>query len=195
VLGLAVWPALAQTPPAAAPSGPAAGVDVAAIASTTFIGGCIAHFGEHDRLRERLRPGGDLYLPRLSDAVARPYLKDRPGEAYARPDAGVVLALFADDDGCAVFVQTVAADPLFRQVKADLARSLGSSFRISEAEAEHRGPVLARALDVSPAGAYRAELKQKLKAEPAGWRVVLSTASGAANTNLQAILTLSTRSP
>jgi len=196
VWGLWAAIALSALPGAAGAADPAAGpppgTDVAQVASATFLGGCLAHWGEPERLRARLRPGGDLFLPRLPGEAARPYLLGRPGDVYARPDAGVALALFEDDASCAVFVQTVERAALFARLKADLAASLGASFTIAAAGEERKGVVGARFLDVTPAGAYRDELARRLGHPPSGWRVALTGAdAGGANPNLQAILTLS----
>lgn len=184
VAALAVRPVLAAEPPR----------NVAEIASATFVLGCAAHVGALDKLRQRLQPGGDLYLPRLPDPAARPFLQGRPGEAYLREDAGVTLALLTKDDQCAVFVRRVPTAAINAQVEKDLKAAVGRFFDVQAGGRESNGALTSRFLDLVPTAAYREELVKKHGAEPTGLRVIVTT-SESANPDLQAILTIGVRQP
>jgi hypothetical protein len=193
-VGLLALVAAGAAAPAAESAGaaPAAGsADAAAIASLTFVRACAAHFGAQEELRAKLQPGHDMYLPRLSAQDARPFLQGREGEAYARFDAGTTLALL-DDGQCVVFVQKVKAERLYHQLDTDLTVAVGSSFAVQAGGQETKGPMLARFIDLVPAGDYRTEMKKRLGTEPAGLRVTLTT-SETAQPNLQAIITIGPR--
>jgi len=164
------------------------------IATRTFLLGCVAYAGDYAKLREALRPGRDLYLPELSAAEAAPFLQGRSGTAWARPDAGITLALLSPDETCIVFVRKVATDRLYRRLESELRAGLGKSFTVRAAGEEKKGDMRSRFLDLIPAGAYRDELIRLYSVEPAGMRVIL-TSSETANPNLQAIITLGARSP
>jgi hypothetical protein len=164
------------------------------VATRTFLLGCVAYAGDYAKLREALRPGRDMYLPELSPADAVPFLQGREGSAWARPDAGVTLALLNPDETCIVFVRKVATDALFRRLQADLRSGLGKSFTVRAAGEETKGAMRSRFIDLIPSGAYREELIRLYTVEPAGMRVILTT-SETANPNLQAIITLGARSP
>lgn len=168
--------------------------NVAEVASATFVLGCAAHVGALDRLRERLQPGGDLYLPRLPDAAARPFLQGRPGEAYLREDAGVTIALLPQDDQCAVFVRKVPTAALNAQVEKDLRTAVGRYFDIRPGGRESKGALQSRFIDLMPTAAYREELVRKHGSEPPGLRVIVTT-SESANPDLQAIITIGVRQP
>jgi hypothetical protein len=181
---LAVAPAGANTPPHT----------VAEIASTTFVLGCAAHVGMLDKLHQRLQPGGDLYLPRLPDDKAKPFLQGRPGEAYIREEAGVTIALLTKDDQCAVFVRRVAGDALHAQLVKDLTVSVGRYFTVNASGGERKGALQARFIDLLPTPVYRDELAQRHGGKPTGLRVILTT-SESANPNLQAIITIGVKVP
>ncbi|MBI3445324.1 MAG: hypothetical protein HY055_08160 [Magnetospirillum sp.] len=183
--------ALVMTAPAMAAEAP---LDVAEAASGTFVRGCAAHVGALDKLHERLQPGRDLYLPRLPDPAAKPFLQGRQGEAYLREDAGITLVLLTADDQCAVFVRKVPSGRMYTQLEKDLRVAVGQYFTIRAAGQENKGPMLSRFIDLLPAGEYRAELIKTFGAEPNGLRVILTT-SETANPNLQAIITIGTRQP
>ena len=169
-------------------------MDVAEVASATFVRGCAAHVGAQNTLRERLQPGRDLYLPRLNDAAARPFLQGRDGEAYLREDAGVTLVLLKAEDQCAVFVRKVSPARMNAQLEKDLRVAVGQYFTIRAAGQENKGPMLSRFIDLIPSGDYRAELVKKFGSDPAGLRVILTTSENA-NPTLQAIITIGTRQP
>ncbi|TAN73900.1 MAG: hypothetical protein EPN20_03030 [Magnetospirillum sp.] len=188
VLGLALT-LLAARAGAADPA-----VDVVEVASRTFVWGCVAHIGAYAELRDRLQPGRDLYLPQLSPVDARPFLQGREGEAYVRFDAGVTLVLLKAEDQCAVFVQKVSSDRLYKQLDKDIRAALGRSFSVQGAGREAKGPLTARFIDMTPVGDYRAELLKRYGSEPAGMRTILTT-SESANPNLQAIITVGMRQP
>jgi len=173
---------------------PAAGPDVAELASRTFVLSCVAYAGDYQTLRQHLEPGQDLYLPQLPADAARPYLRGQDGEAWARGDAGLVLALLRPDESCVVFVRKVATEALARRLETDLRAGLGGSFTVRAAGDQTKQGMRSRAFDLIPAGTYREALTRQLGHEPPGARVVLTTAS-AANPDLQAILTLGTRPP
>jgi len=164
------------------------------IAARTFMLGCVAYAGDYTSLRDNLRPGRDMYLPELSPTDARPFLQGREGGAWGRPDAGVTLALLKADDACVVFVRKVSTDGLYRRLESDLRSSLGKSFTVRSAGEESKGAMRSRFIDLTPTGSYRDDLIRLYKTEPAGMRVILTT-SETANPNLQAIITLGTRSP
>ena len=157
--------------------------NVAEIASATFVLGCAAHVGALNKLHDRLQQGGDLYLPRLPDAAAKPFLQGRPGEAYIREEAGVTLAMVPADDQCAVFVRRVAANAINAQVEKDLKAAVGR---------ESKGALTSRFIDLIPTPAYREELVRKHGTEPTGLRVIVTT-SESANPDLQAIITIGVR--
>ncbi len=184
LLGLVAIPAGGADAPA----------DVAEIASKTFVLGCVAHMGAYDSLRDKLLPGHELYLPRLPEAEAKPFLQGRSGEVYIRPDAGVTMVLIRPDDDCAVFVRRVGAERIYQQVEKDLRIGLGKSFTIRAAGQEAKGPLRSRFIDVVPAGDYRDELKKRYGSEPAGYRTIVTT-SESANPDLQAIITIGARQP
>ena len=177
---------------AADPPQPAA--DPVEVASLTFVRGCVAHLGAYAELRDKLQPGRDLYLPRLSAADAKPFLQGREGEAYARFDAGVTLVLLKAEEQCAVFMQKGSPDRLYKQLDKDLKAALGRSFSVQAGGREVKGPMLARFIDMMPAGDYRADLIKRYGGEPNGLRAILTT-SETANPNLQAIITIGTREP
>lgn len=177
-------PALAAEPPR----------NVAEVASATFVLGCAAHVGALDKLRERLQPGGDLYLPRLPDAAAKPFLHGRPGEVYLRDDSGVSLALPASGEECVVFVRKVRPDALYAQVEKDLRTAVGKVFDVRPGGRETKGALLSRFIDLVPSPAYREELADRHGTEPAGLRVIVTTSENA-NPNLQAIITIGLRQP
>ncbi|SEH27286.1 NMCC_0638 family (lipo)protein [Magnetospirillum fulvum] len=168
--------------------------DSVEVATRTFLLGCVAYVGDYTRLRDNLRPGREMFLPELSPAQARPFLQGREGSAWARPDAGVTLALLKADDTCIVFVRKVATDGLYRRLEGDLRASLGKSFSVRAAGEESKGPMRSRFIDLAPTGSYRDDLIRLYKTEPAGMRVILTT-SETANPDLQAIITLGARSP
>lgn len=182
VLPLTARPAVAAEPPRS----------VAEVASATFVLGCAAHVGALDKLRERLQPGGDLYLPRLPDGAAKPFLQGRPGEAYIREEAGVTLALVPGDEQCAVFVRRVAASAINAQVEKDLKAAVGRYFTIQPGGRETKGALTSRFVDLVPTQSYREELVKKHGREPAGLRVIVTT-SESANPDLQAIITIGLR--
>jgi hypothetical protein len=163
-------------------------------ASQIFIHGCVTHLSAHDRLRERLQPGHDLYLPRLPAEQAALFLQGRDGEVYAHPAAGVTLALLGPGDQCVVFVRRVGPDRLYKRLEQDLRSALGGSFAVQPTGKESKGAMTSRFIDVTPKGEHRAELIQRFGAEPAGLRMILTT-SDAANPNLQAIITIGVRQP
>lgn len=167
---------------------------VAEIASATFVLGCAAHVGDLKKLHDRLQPGGDLYLPQLPDAKAKPFLQGRPGEAYLREEAGVTLALLTKDDQCAVFVHKVGGDDLYSQLVKDLGAAVGHYFTVQTAGGERKGALTARFIDLLPTASYRQELAQRHGGDPTGLRVILTT-SDSANPNLQAIITIGLRQP
>ncbi|MDO8606018.1 MAG: hypothetical protein Q7R40_05750 [Phaeospirillum sp.] len=181
---LAVPPALADEP----------AVDTVEVASGTFVRGCVGHMGAYAELRDKLQPGHDLYLPQLSPSAAKPFLQGREGEAYARFDAGVTLVLIKGEDQCVVFMQKGSADSLYKQLDKDLRAALGRSFTVQAAGREVKGPLVARFIDMTPTGDYRAELLKRHGAEPVGLRAILTT-SETANPNLRAIITIGTRQP
>lgn len=168
--------------------------NVAEVASATFVLGCAAHVGALDRLRERLQPGGDLYLPRLPDAAAKPFLQGRPGEAYLREEAGVTIALLTQDDQCAVFVRKVAPAAINAQVEKDLKTAVGRYFDVRPGGRESKGTLQSRFIDLVPTAGYRDELVRKHGGEPPGLRVIVTT-SESANPDLQAIITIGVRQP
>lgn len=182
---------LAGSPDRAPAAPPSDSVDVAA---RTFLLGCVAYAGDYAKLREALRSGRDMYLPELSATDAAPFLQGREGSAWARPDAGVALALLKPDDTCIVFVRKVATDALYRRLEADLRSGLGKSFTVRAAGEESKGAMRSRFIDLIPSGAYREDLIKLYTVEPAGMRVIVTT-SETANPNLQAIITLGARSP
>ena len=169
-------------------------VDPVEVASRTYIQGCVAHVGDMAQLRDKLQPGHDLYLPQLPPKEARPFLQGREGEAWSRPDAGVVLVLLSGDDQCMVFMQQGSGDALFKQLEKDLKSALGRSFSVQAAGREAKGTMLARFIDMMPTGEYRAELIKRYGGEPNGLRTILTT-SNTPNPNLQAIVTLGARQP
>lgn len=178
---------------AAAADAPPA-VDPAEVASKTFVFGCVAHVGAFSELRDKLQPGHDLYLPQLSPAEARPFLQGREGEAYTRPDAGVTLVLLKAEEQCVVFMHKGSGDRLYKQLETDLKTALGRSFTVQAAGREAKGPMVARFIDMTPTGVYRAELVKRYGGEPTGLRTIVTT-SETANPNLQAIITIGTRQP
>jgi hypothetical protein len=187
-IALAPWVTRAMAADAQAP-----GVNVAEVASTTFVRGCAAHFGALDELRAKLAPGREMYLPQLPPADALPFLHGRKGEVFARFDAGVALVLIASEAKCLVTVQKVGSDSLFRQLDKDLRTAVGHAFTVQAAGKEQHGQMLSRFIDMIPAGDYRAEvMKRNGGAEPAALRVILTT-SDDANPNLQAIIAIGTR--
>ncbi|WP_152426781.1 NMCC_0638 family (lipo)protein [Paramagnetospirillum caucaseum] len=190
LVGLALGLCLAS-PPAPAAEPPR---NVAEVASATFVLGCAAHVGALDKLRERLQPGGDLYLPRLPDSAARPFLQGRPGEAYIREDAGVTLALVPAEEQCAVFVRRVASKAINERVEKDLRSAVGRYFTIQAGGRDAKGALTSRFIDLVPTAVYREELVKKHGSEPAGLRVIVTT-SESANPDLQAIITIGLRQP
>ncbi len=182
---LAAGTALAADPPPR---------NVAEIASSTFVRGCAAHMGALDRLRERLQPGGDLYLPRLPDTAAKPFLQGRKGEAYLREEAGVTLALVPADDQCAVFVRRVSPKAINAQLEKDLKIAVGRYFNVQSGGRENKGQLTAAFIDLVPTASYREELVKRHGAEPDGLRVIVTT-SESANPDLQAIITIGLRLP
>lgn len=194
-LALATAPSLAaeQAAKAQTPSSTAA-VDPVEVASLTFIRGCVAHMGAYATLRDNLQPGHDLYLPQLPDKEAKPFLQGQEGEAYIRSDAGVALVLPKGDDQCMVFMQRGSGDALYKQLEKDLKAGLGRSFSVQAAGREVKGSMVARFIDMMPAGDYRAELIKRFGGEPNGLRAILTT-STIANPNLQAIISLGARQP
>jgi hypothetical protein len=189
VLGAALGLAALSCPVAAQPA-----ADPVEAASQTFIHGCVAHLGAYDQLRRRLQPGQDLYLPQLPAKEAGLFLQGREGEAYARPDAGVTMALLPAEAQCAVFVRKASSDRLFKRLEHDLRTALGQSFTVQQGGRETKGALLSRYIDMTPKGEYRAELVKRHGGEPNGLRVIL-TSSETANPNLQAIITIGTRQP
>lgn len=181
-LALAAQPVIAAEPPRS----------VAEIASATFVLGCAAHVGALGKLHDRLQQGGDLYLPRLPDAAAKPFLQGRPGEAYIRDEAGVTLAMVPADDQCAVFVRRVAANAINAQVEKDLKTAVGRVFTVQAGGRESKGPLTSRFIDLIPTPSYREELIRKHGTEPTGLRVIVTT-SESANPDLQAIITIGVR--
>ncbi|WP_009869899.1 NMCC_0638 family (lipo)protein [Paramagnetospirillum magnetotacticum] len=167
---------------------------VAEIASATFVFGCAAHVGALDKLHDRLQQGGDLYLPRLPDAAAKPFLQGRPGEAYLREEAGVTLALLTKDEQCAVFVRRVPSAAINAQVEKDLKAAVGRYFNVQPGGREANGPLTSRFLDLLPSAAYRDELVKRHGSEPTGLRVIVTTSENA-NPDLQAIITIGVRQP
>jgi len=190
-VGLAVVPAVAAPAPTPAPT-PA--VDPVEVASLTFVRGCVAHVGAFAELRDKLQPGHDLYLPQLPAEAAKPFLQGREGEAFARPDAGVVLVLFKAEEQCAVFMRKGSADRLYKQLETDLKTALGRSFSVQAAGQEIKGPMVARFIDMNPAGEYRAELIKRYGGDPDSLRTILTT-STIADPSLQAIITIAVRQP
>jgi len=186
VLGLVL-----ATPAAVAAEPPRS---VAEVASATFVLGCAAHVGALDKLHDRLQPGGDLYLPRLPEAAAKPFLQGRPGEAYIRDEAGVTLALVPSDDQCAVFVRRVAANAINAQVEKDLKAAVGRYFTVQPGGRDTKGALTSRFIDLVPTQTYREELLKKHGREPSGLRVIVTT-SESANPDLQAIITIGLREP
>ena len=186
VLGLVL-----ATPAAVAAEPPRS---VAEMASATFVLGCAAHVGALDKLHDRLQPGGDLYLPRLPEAAAKPFLQGRPGEAYIRDEAGVTLALVPSDDQCAVFVRRVAANAINAQVEKDLKAAVGRYFTVQPGGRDTKGALTSRFIDLVPTQTYREELLKKHGREPSGLRVIVTT-SESANPDLQAIITIGLREP
>ncbi|WP_242443002.1 hypothetical protein [Magnetospirillum sp. 15-1] len=178
--------------PAAVAAEPPRGV--AEVASATFVLGCAAHVGALDKLHDRLQPGGDLYLPRLPEAAAKPFLQGRPGEAYIRDEAGVTLALVPSDDQCAVFVRRVAANAINAQVEKDLKAAVGRYFTVQPGGRDTKGALTSRFIDLVPTQTYREELLKKHGREPSGLRVIVTT-SESANPDLQAIITIGLREP
>jgi hypothetical protein len=168
--------------------------NVAEIASATFVLGCAAHVGALDKLRERLQPGGDLYLPRLPDAAAKPFLQGRQGEAYLREEAGVTLALLTKDGQCAVFVRRVSTSTINTQVEKDLKAAVGRYFDVQPGGRESNGALTSRFIDLIPTATYRDELVRKHGSEPTGLRVIVTT-SESANPDLQAIITIGVKQP
>lgn len=168
--------------------------NVAEIASATFVRGCAAHMGALDTLREKLQPGGELFLPRLPDQAARPFLQGRPGEVYIREEAGVTLAIVPADDQCAVFVRRVPPAAINAQVEKDLKTAVGRYFSVQTGGRESKGALTSRFIDLVPTAAYRDELLRKHGGEPAGLRVIVTT-SESANPDLQAIITIGLRQP
>ncbi|CCG41537.1 NMCC_0638 family (lipo)protein [Magnetospirillum molischianum] len=164
------------------------------VAARTFLLGCVAYAGDYAKLRDHLRPGQDMYLPELSPTDAVPFLQGREGTVWARPDAGVTLALLKPDETCVVFVRKVSTEALFRRLETGLRSSLSKSFTVRTAGEETKGAMRSRFIDLIPSGSYREDLIKLYTTEPAGMRVVLTT-SETANPNLQAIITLGTRSP
>lgn len=181
---LAALPAGAAEPPR----------NVAEVASATFVLGCAAHVGALDKLHERLQPGGDLYLPRLPDQAARPFLQGRPGEAYLREEAGVTIALLTQDDQCAVFVRKVPPAAINSQVEKDLKTAVGRYFEVRPGGRESKGALQSRFIDLVPTATYRDELVRKHGGEPPGLRVIVTTSENA-NPDLQAIITIGVRQP
>lgn len=168
--------------------------NVAEIASTTFVRGCAAHMGAMDKLRQRLQPGGDLFLPRLPDVAAKPFLQGRKGEAYLREDVGVTLALVPADDQCAVFVRRVAPKAINAQLEKDLRTAVGSYFNVQSGGRENKGALTATFIDLIPTPSYRDELVKRHGTEPDGLRVIVTT-SESVNPDLQAIITIGLRQP
>lgn len=168
--------------------------NVAEIASATFVRGCAAHVGALDKLRDKMQPGGELYLPRLPDQAARPFLQGRPGEAYIREEAGVTLAIVSADEQCAVFVRKVSPAALNAQVEKDLKTAVGRYFTVQTGGRETKGALTSRFIDLVPTSAYRDELVSRHGGEPAGLRVIVTT-SESANPDLQAIITIGLRQP
>ncbi len=183
-LMLAAGPVFAAEPPR----------NVAEVASYTFVRGCAAHMGALDKLRARLQPGGDLYLPRLPDTAAKPFLQGRKGEAYIREEAGVTLALVPADDQCAVFVRRVSPKTLNAQLEKDLRMAVGRYFNVQAGGRESKGALTATFIDLVPTPSYRDELVKQHGTEPDGLRVIVTT-SESANPDLQAIITIGLRQP
>ncbi|OAN55247.1 hypothetical protein A6A04_11345 [Paramagnetospirillum marisnigri] len=168
-------------------------VDAAEVASATFVKGCVGHLGAYDLLREKLQPGKDYYLPQLSPSDARPFLNGKPGEAYARFDAGVTLVLLGDGQ-CIVFVQKANPERLYKQLDKDIRLAVARAFAVKSGGKEIKGPLLARFFDLDAIGEYREKLAQAYGPDLPGLRVILTT-SDTANPNLQGIITIGTRSP
>jgi hypothetical protein len=177
---------------------PAAAAEPAAdpveVASLTFVRGCVGFMGDYAQLREKLQPGRELYLPQLPPTEAKPFLQGREGEAYSRFDAGVTIVLLKAEEQCAVFVQKVAGDRLFKQLEKDIRVAVSKAFAVQVGGREAKGPLLARFIDLTPIGEYRAELEKQYGPKLPGLRAILTT-SEAANPNLQAIITIGSRQP
>lgn len=169
-------------------------LDVAEVASLTFVRGCVGHMGAYEQLRERLQPGRDLYLPKLSPSDAKPFLQGKEGDAFARFDAGVTMVLLKSEAQCAVFVQKVSTDRLYKQLEKDIRVAVAKAFSVQPAGREAKGALLARFIDLAPIGEYREELVKQYGAAIPGLRVILTTSENA-NPNLQAIITIGTRQP
>jgi hypothetical protein len=164
--------------------------DGSEVASLTFVKACVGYMGAYGELREQLRPGKDLALPQLSPADAKPFLAGHEGDVWVRPDYGVALALFKEDDSCTVFMTRGSADRLYNQLLKDLKAGLGRSFSVTPAGQAAKGTISERYVDLAPIGEYRAEWIKRYGNDPETLRVTLGATSGGAGHNLKAIVTL-----